>query len=91
MFFCFIGFCVVRVRNGGDSVNVLFLMVIWFFCIIFSRVDWVFVGVWLILLVSSRLVNIGLWWILKFLVFGLYIVWLLMLLGIRFGVNCMCL
>lgn len=75
--------------NGGVRVNVLFLMVIWFFCIIFSSVDWVLVGVWLILLVNSRLVNIGLWWILKFLFFGLYIVWLLMLLGIRLGVNCM--
>lgn len=60
-----IGLLVVRMMNGIVSLWVWLLMFIWFLVIVFNSVVCVFGGVWLILLVSNRLVKIGLVWNLK--------------------------
>lgn len=77
--------------KGFGSGYVFFLMVICFFCIVLRRVDWVFGGDLLILLVRSMLVNIGFFLNLNLRVFWLKMFILMMLLGNRLGVNWMCL
>lgn len=80
----------VNIINGEFINNDLLLIVICCFCIILSKVDCVFVGVWLILLVSKILVKVGFFLILNLFDFILYKLCFIIFEGIKFGVNCIC-
>lgn len=85
-----IGFCVVMMKNGLGSGCVCLFSVICCLVIVFSNVFCVCGGVWLILLVSSMWVNIGLGWNWNWWLLVLYIEMLSIFVGNRLEVNCMC-
>lgn len=88
VFLYLMGFDVVMIWNGCGSGKLLFLMVIWFFVIVLSIVDWVLGVVWFILLVRSSLVKIGLGWNMKLFVDGVYMYEFVIFLGSMLGVYC---
>lgn len=87
VFFCFIGFCVVIMKNGKFMGWVVLLIVIWCFFIILKRVVCVLVGEWFILLMSIILLNIGFVLNENFELLRLNIVVFNILFGMRLGVN----